>query len=121
MRNTSLLYTGPVIVVKGHDNYQVVFLPEVTSGSFMVHVYTTSPLTSFTLQRSDGIIPSEQIVTEPVSYSPYGIIAEYKVSLPWLEDKTTGVYTVSVTNEDNESADQNINILKAKGNHFMLK
>ena len=104
-----------MIVVQGSDDYRVVFAPQDTSGSFIILIYTTTPITSFLLERSDGVSSSEQILSEQVSYSPYGIVAMYNITMPWLKDKMSGVYTASITNKDKESVTKNIEILKAKG------
>ena len=93
----------------------MVFPHRETTGTFTVDVYTTSPLIAFRVQRSDGHSQEQQLLAEFVSYPLNSIVATYRVGIPWMKGSVSGVYTISVTNEDDESATQTVHIEKAQG------
>ena len=99
----------------GHKDRKVVFPHKETRGTFTVDVYTTSPLIAFRVQRSDGHSQEQQLLAEFVSYPSNSIVATYRIGIPWMKDSVSGVYTISVTNEDDESATQTVQIERAQG------
>ena len=109
------LHAGPKITIAGHKDHRVVFSPGETSGTFTVDVYTTSQLVAFRVQRSDGDPQGQQMLTEFVSYPSNSIVAKYRIGIPWMTEKLNGIYTISVTNNDGESATQTVKIEKAAG------
>ena len=90
------------------------------AGTFTVDVYTTSKLIAFRVQRSDGHPQEQELLTEFVSYPLNSIIATYRVGIPWMKDSVSGVYTISVTNGDDESAAQTVEIERAQGECYIL-
>ena len=56
-----------------------------------------------------------QFFAEMKYSSPFDILTEYRVGIPWLTDDLSGDYVVKVTNEDKESSTLGIKIIKAKG------
>ena len=115
----TVFHTGPRITLVGHKDHRVVFPYWETAGTFTVDVYTTSQLIAFRVQRSDGHPQERQLLTEFVSYPLNSIIATYRVGIPWMKDGVSGVYTISVTNGDDESAAQTVKIERAQGECYI--
>ena len=115
-------HTGPKITLAGGGN-TIAFPSHNLSGSFMLHIYTTSPINSLTFERSGDttLAPvasdKSQFFAEMQYSSPFDILTEYRVGIPWLTDDLNGDYEVRVTNEDQESSTLSIRIIKAKGGH----
>lgn len=108
-------------MIVGHNDHRVVFPPWETAGTFTVDVYTTSQLVAFRVQRSDGDPQEQQMLTEFVSYPSNSIVAKYRVGIPWISEKLNGIYTISVTNRDGESATQTVRIEKAAGGYGIVR
>ena len=114
-------YTGPTIVVPGADEENSISFPSYNmSGSFFLQVYSTSSISSLTFQRSSSTAKmaasnKKQFFAELQYSSPYDILNVYKVGIPWLTDKLSGEYQVKVTNDERESSNLDIMIIKADG------
>lgn len=112
------MHLGPEITLPGSGN-SVVFPSYNTAGSFLLHIYTTSPINSLTVERSGDakVIASDkkEFFAESQYTSSFDILSVYKVGVPWLTDATSGAYQVKVTNDDQESSTIDINIIKAEG------
>ena len=91
------------------------------SGSFRLHIYTTSPINGITIQRSSQqsgpstTSDEEQFLIERQYSSTFDILSVYEVGVPWLTRKINGDYQIKVTNEDGESGTLDIKIMKAEG------
>ena len=113
-----LFHTGPEITLGGGGNL-VSFPSYNMSGSFLLHIYSTSPITSITVQRSGSAEQSttneEQFLIEKRYSSTYDILSEYKIGVPWLTHKLNGDYQIKVINEDRESGLLDVKITKAQG------
>ena len=92
----------------------MLFSAEVTSGAFVVDVYTTSPVKAFLVKRSDGKPQEQQLLVEFLSYPYYGIHAKYRVGIPWMTASVNGLYAITITNQNEESTTKIVQILKAE-------
>ena len=85
----------------------------------MLQIYTTSSISSLTFERSGDTTPvasdKSQFFAEMKYSSPFDILTEYRVGIPWLTDDLSGDYVVKVKNEDQKSSTLGIKIIKAKG------
>ena len=88
----------------------------------MLQIYTTSPISSLTFERSGDTTPvasdKKQFFAEMKYSSPFDILSEYKVGIPWLTDDLSGDYVVKAKNEDKESSTFSMKIIKAKGKEY---
>ena len=112
------MHSGPKIALSDGGN-SLVFPSQNMSGSFMLHIYTTSPIISLKFERSGeakavASVKKEFFAVDQYS-SPHDILSVYKVGIPWLTDAMSGDYQVKVTNVDQESGTLNIKITKAEG------
>lgn len=99
----------------------MLFSAEVTSGTFVVDVYTASPLKAFLVERSDGKPQEQQLLVDFLSYPYYTIHAKYRVGIPWMTGSVNGLYTITVTNQDEESASEIVQILKAECEYILTQ
>lgn len=85
-------------------------------------VYSTSPVSSFQIDRTDGIKTEENmfITLDPELMSPFSILVEYNVKIVSITDELSRTYAVSVTNEENETVIENIQIIRATGTVLSL-
>lgn len=85
-------------------------------------VYSTSPASSFQIDRTDGIETEENmfITLDPELMSPFSILVEYNVKIVSITDELSRTYAVSVTNEENETVIENIQIIRATGTVLSL-
>jgi hypothetical protein len=94
------------------------------SGSFILQIYTTSPISSLTFERSGDTTPGasdkNQFFAEMKYSSLFDILTEYRVGIPWLTDELSGGYVVKVKNEDKESSTFSMKIIKAKGKKYYV-
>ena len=60
----------------------------------------------------------KQFFAEMKYSSPFDILSEYKVGIPWLTDDLSGDYVVKAKNEDKESSTFSMKIIKAKGKEY---
>lgn len=86
-----------------------------TSGHFDVNVYSTSAVVAFQIFRSDGMRNRAEIVTEFLSHPFYSIVAKHHVHLPWLDNSVSGLYTLTASNKEGQSAARTIQLLKVRG------
>ncbi len=84
--------------------------------SFNITLYSTSPVTTFKMERSDGLSSEGQpIVTRLVTRNAYNLLSVYRVKIPTATEGIRAIYTLTVVNEDQESITQNVGIVKPRG------
>ena len=103
----------PRIELVGDTGNTVFFSHSNKTGEFHVNVYSTSDIVSFHVTRSDGAeIKAGQLVTELLSHPYHSLVAKYRVSLPWMDESITGPYTITIRNEQHQSATLEIRLHK---------
>lgn len=112
------MHSGPKITLPDGGN-SVVFPSQNMSGSFLLHIYTTSPIISLNFERSGEVkavaSDKKEFFAEDQYSSPHDILSVYKVGIPWLTYAMNGDYQVKVTNVDQESSTLSIKITKTEG------
>lgn len=116
---------GPKILLEGQSDYVKYFPPNTSTAYILVHVYTTSPLTSFTVtsvtQRGhDDDNPSTPVFPSFVSNSPYEIVWRHNIRVPMPDLSANGVYEIEVVNQEREVASQTFRIHKAECKYIVL-
>lgn len=116
---SSFLYTFSVarIELVGHTGNTVFFPHSNETGEFHVNVYSTSDVVAFHITRSDGLESKAagEILTEFLSHPYYLLMAKYRVSLPWMDNSITGLYTITISNKEGQSAMLGIRLHKLEG------
>lgn len=108
---------GPKVYIEGQLDHTL-RLPSInTSITFNVLVYSTSPVSTFNIERTDGVTTrvGNLIVTDSDTHNPFSIVVRHRIEVPSVTDEITGTYTVTVVNEERESVTQNIDIIRATG------
>lgn len=106
----------PRIELAGHTGNTVYFTHSNKTGEFHVNVYSPSDIVSFLVTRSDGVeIKPGQLVTELLSHPYHSLVAKYRVSLPWMDVSITGLYSITIRNEQKQSATLEIRLHKVEG------
>lgn len=89
-----------------------------SQNSFNVSVYSTFPVTSFQIERSDGISSDGgTIVTVLESQTPYTIKTMYGVEIPTATEGLRATYVLTTISEDGRSDTQIVTVLKPRGTY----
>ena len=117
----SCVSAGPMVIISGLVG-NTVFLSDHNSFSFNVTLYSTSPVTTFKVERSDGLSSEGQPrVTRLVTQNAYNLLSVYGVEIPTAAEGMRATYTVAVVNKDEESVSQSVEIVKPRGMELALE
>lgn len=113
-KQTSIV-AGPKVFVEGWPGYTVPLSPQ---NSFNISVYSTSLISTFEVERTDGLptMGGGLIVSQIEAQDPFSIQSRYSVELPAAMEGMSGTYTVTVVNTDEESVTKNLEIINPRGN-----
>ncbi len=115
----SCVSAGPMVIISGLVG-NTVFLSD--HNSFNVTLYSTSPVTTFKVERSDGLSSEGQPrVTRLVTQNAYNLLSVYGVEIPTAAEGMRATYTVAVVNKDEESVSQSVEIVKPRGMELALE
>ena len=108
---------GPKVYIEGQSDHTLVLPSLNTSISFNMLVYSTSAVSTFNIERTDGVSTSggNLIVTSSETHSPFSTVARHRIEVPSVTDEISGTYTVTAVNKERESVTQNIDIIRATG------
>ena len=107
------------MIVEGWSGYTVPLSPQ---NSFNISVYSTSLISTFEVERTDGLpaMGGGLIVSQIEAQDPFSIQSRYSVELPAAVEGMSATYTVTVVNTEEESVTKNLEIIKPRGNTVML-
>ena len=110
-------FTVPRIELTGTAGNTIFFPHSNETGVFYIDIYSTSDIVNVHMTRSDGIKnkASVEILFKFISHYHYQLPAKYRVTLPWLDNSITGLYTITAHNKQEESAKLEIRLHRVDG------